>query len=258
MGIKDRTLVILVGALLMVLILIAICFYAGPYSSPKVLESSNFSSRNGSATSQFSDAIDIALNGSEMGSMVLDNPENYNIGNVSTMSGGYNGNTGYTNVTDMLVQVPFTFNAGAMAQYYLVYVDLTKRTVIGTEYADAHHTPAYVQVNIPPGTSWYHDLGHGLTGHGEIITRNSSPIIISTVGFRETYNNNSSMIMPEILDSENFQKAMNGEAYQTINVSLNVTPEQNTVTGSINTSEDLIMLINNEEKNNLNTTIWFF
>jgi len=59
------------------------------------------------------------------------------------------------------------------------------------------------------------------------------------------------------MHSENFQKALTGEAYQTINTSLDVTPDQNMVTGSIHGNEDMYMLIKNGAENTTSVNIFF-
>jgi len=230
--------------LLVCIVMLALVFLTFFYFSN--IDTSNFSGSNGLTTGQKCDAIFIGLTASDMGNMVLLNPGNFRVGPVSSLgSGGYNGITGYINTTDLLVQVPVTFNNGAawFAQYYLVYVDLTKHNVMGTEFADAHHTPAFVQANIPPGTGWYHELGsNGL----------------NNVNFQVIYDNGSPIIMPVFLDSENLQRALNGETYQTINVSLNVTPDQNMVNGSLHGNEDRYLLIQNDGENTTGTEIRFF
>ena len=150
---KKRT-ILLIGIVIVVLIVVILTL--GYFLN---IDRSNFSGSNSLTASQKCDAIYIGLTGSDMGNMVLENPGNFIIGSVSVLGpGGYNGATGYINVTGSFVQVPVTFNNGAayFTQYYLVYVDLAKHRVMGTEYADAHHTPASVQVNIPPGAGWYH------------------------------------------------------------------------------------------------------
>lgn len=209
------------------------------------LDSANFSDGNGLTTGQKEDAIITALTCSDMGSTMLLNPGNFRVEPVSPLgSGWWNGDTGYTNRTGVLAQVPVTMENGAawFTQRNLIYVDLTRHEVLGTVYADAHHYPASAQVNIPPGSGWYHELGIG------------SP----SSSFRVTYDSGSPLIVPIILDKENLQKALKGETYDQISQSLTVTPDQNSVNGSIYGSRDLFMLINNSGENNTaRAEIWF-
>ena len=226
---KKRIIIIIAVIILVVIVSFVIVFY---FSN---IDRSNFSNSNVLTASQKCGAVYIGLTGSYMGGIVLDNPGNFNIGPVSPLSGGYNGVTGYINTTDKLVQVPVILSNGAawFAQYYLVYVDLTRHTVMGTEWADAHHFPATFQVNIPPGAGWYQELEvNGMTNNFQISYGNGSPIA-----------------MPVILDGDNLQKAISGESYQAINASLNMTPGQNTVDVLINGSGNLYILIKNEREN---------
>jgi hypothetical protein len=231
---KKRTILLIASAIIIIIVLILAWIY---YSE---IDSSNFSDSNNLTAGQKRDAIITALTGSDMGNKMLWNPGNFRIEPVALPgSGWWNGRTGYINATGRLVQVPITMYNGAdwFTDRYLIYVNLSGHDVTGRESADAHNYPASIDVNIPPGSGWYHELG--------LINPNSMNLQIY-------YDNGSPIIMPEILDEENMQRALNGEEYRTINVSLTITPEQYMVNGSLHYTRSLFMLIKNNDS--VNTT----
>jgi hypothetical protein len=227
---KKRTIFLIGSAIIIVFAFLVLIYFSE-------IDSGNFSDSKNLTASQKRDAIITALTGSDMGNKMLRNPGNFRIEPVSVMgSGWWNGLTGFINTTGLLVQVPITMynGAGWYTDRYLIYVNLSSHEVDGREFADAHYYPASIDVNIPPGSGWYHELG--------VINPNS-------MNFQVHYDNGNP-IMPEIIDRENLQRAANGEEYETINVSLAVTPGQNMVKGTLQNNRSLFMLIKNNDNDN--------
>ena len=197
------------------------------------IDSSNFTDSNGLTADQKKEAIWIAVTDSDIKQILLENPSNCRVTEVSPLgSGGFTGKAGYINTTGMYAQVPISVGGeGLYSVHYIAYVNLSGKEVTGTESASYRHLPAGADVKIPAGASWYHQLD------GKEF-------------FRLKYRESNVKIQPLVLDEANLQKALEGKTYKAENQSLNRSPVLCEYNGTLSGESGKYLVVVNEDKSN--------
>lgn len=230
---KQTRLLIGLTVLLLCTIMLVIAFSIFAFLIIPGIDSSNFTDSNGLTSDQKKEAIWIALTGSDVKQVILENPGNCRVTEVSTLgSGGFTGKAGYLNTTGPYAQVPISVGGeGMFSEHYIAYVNLTGKDVTGSEWASYRHIPANAEISIPPYTGWYHEF------------KNDVNITLE-------YSGSNLMVTPLVLDNDNFRNAMEGIAYHTEKENIVTNPGTGEFYINLNAGEGKFLLILNDDTEN--------
>ncbi len=166
---------------------------------------------NGLIVSQKAAAINIALSDPTIKGKLLDHPENSHIGNVTLSR--IDGESGYMNSTDMIVNVPFQFWGFQLEENekMTIYVDLNTSKVIGNIWYSYRGFPMLAEITIPPGAYWYDHIVGGMISSNSGSVTGEGTLELSPYIFQIGPDNES--IYPTIVDRENLNLFLNNSPY---------------------------------------------
>lgn len=168
---------------------------------------------NGLTAIQKTTAINIALSDPTIKGKLWNHPGSSQIGNVTVL--GINGESGFTNLSDMVANVPFQFTglqAPIENEQMNISVDLNTNKVIGSIWYSYRRFPMDAEIMIPPGAYWYYQLSGGIK-MGSSMAQGGTLTMSPSVYDVDPEN---ASIYPTILDEENFDSFLNGTAYHTL------------------------------------------
>ncbi len=204
--------------------IIAVAIYLKPQS-----DSSNDLDSNGLTASQKTIAINIALGDPSIKNWLSAHPGGSRIGSVKIL--GTDGESGFVNLSDTIVEVPFQFLDSISFinnERVNISVDLNTSKVIGNIWYSYRNFPMDADITIPPGSYWYYQLSGGIAMNSPIAeqgTLTMSPWVY------DIQPENAS-IYPTILDEENLRLFLNGTLYHALEYYDNDTKSNTSIDGN--------------------------
>ena len=186
---------------------------------------------NGLSASQKTTAINIALSDPTIKGKLLYHPGNSHIGNVTLSR--IDGESGYVNSTDTIVNVPFQFWGLQLEENekMIIYVDLNTSKVIGNIWYSYRGFPMLAEITIPPGAYWYDQIVGGMISGNSGSMAGEGTLELSPDVFKIGPDNES--IYPTIVDRENLNRFLNNSPYIALTYYDDITNKTTSTKGDI-------------------------